>query len=38
MKTMYEQPELEIVKFSVEDIITESVYDEDELPPMPLPM
>ena len=38
MKTMYEQPELEIVKFSVEDIITESIQTtgDDELPPMPV--
>lgn len=34
MKTMYEHPELEIIEFSVEDVITDSgVLDEDELPP-----
>ena len=34
MKTMYEQPELEIIKFQMEDIMDASapVGDEDELP------
>lgn len=34
MKTMYEQPELEIIKFQVADVITES-EGEDELPQFP---
>lgn len=35
MKTMYEQPELEIIEFSVEDVMTgDSVLDEHELPPI----
>ena len=34
MKTMYEQPELEIIKFHVEDVITESADDNetDQIP------
>ena len=32
MKTMYEQPELEIIKFHVEDIITESENELEEFP------
>jgi hypothetical protein len=33
MKTFYEQPELEVIKFDVEDVITTSGdLDEDELP------
>ena len=32
MKTMYEQPELEIIKFHVEDIITESENELEEMP------
>lgn len=32
MKTMYEQPELEIIKFYVEDVITESENETEEFP------
>lgn len=34
MKTMYEQPELEIIKFHVEDVMTESNdgNETDEIP------
>lgn len=38
MKTYFETPEMEIVKFSVEDIITTSdtpSLDKDETPPPP---
>lgn len=35
MKKLYEQPELEIITFYMEDVLTDSVRDEDELPDFP---
>ena len=35
MKKIYEQPEVEIQKFVMEDVITVST-DEDETPPSPI--
>ncbi len=33
MKQHYEQPELEVTRFKVEDIVTDSSLDNNELPP-----
>ena len=37
MKTMYEQPELEIIEFHIEDVITESTGEDetDQIPANP---
>lgn len=35
MKKLYEQPELEVMVFAVEDVITDSAPGEDELPFIP---
>ena len=35
MKKLYEQPELEIITFYMEDVLTES-RDEDEIPDLPV--
>ena len=32
MKTYFAEPMVEVVKFSVEDVITESAIEEEELP------
>ena len=38
MKTIYEQPELEIIEFIEEDIMDVSITtEENELPPVPVP-
>lgn len=34
MKEKYTTPEMEVIEFEVEDIITTSVLDPDELPPL----
>ena len=35
MKTLFMEPELEVTRFTVEDVITTSAdLDEDELPPV----
>lgn len=37
MKKLYEQPELEIIKFQMEDVMTTSdLLDDNELPPIPV--
>ncbi len=37
MKKQFEQPEMELIRFSVADIVTNSIVPgEDELPGMPL--
>ncbi len=36
MKLNYEEAELEIINFSVEDVITTSEPDDNELPQMPI--
>lgn len=36
MKLNYEEAELEIINFSVEDVITTSELDDNELPQMPI--
>ena len=38
MKKNFETPEVELEKFQVEDVLTTSVWDEDDKGDIPLPM
>ena len=34
MKTYFAEPSVEVIKFAVEDVITASALEEEELPPL----